>query len=129
MNKKIIINIIWLLHLLIVLLFFGLFLIPKLLWNNVIKFHFWYLIIIIFIQIIWGLIIYNKTKKIDIICPLTTLMQKLRGYEIKDKKNYNHSYIAELLNKLKIKVNYNIVSLLIFISIIIVFIQYILQNK
>ena len=128
MTKKILTNIIFWLHFPIVIIYFGLFFIPKSLWKDNITFHFWYVMIIFLIQIIWGTVIYPKTKKIEIICPLTTLMQRLRGYEIENERNYNHSFTSELLEKLKIKLKYNIVSVIIMFSILIVVIQYFFFN-
>ena len=63
-------------------------------------------------------------KKFDIICPLTTVMQYWRGYPCKDKRNYSHSFIAELSQKLRIKIHYKGVNIVLLITLIIVFIQY-----
>jgi len=112
------------LHLPLVIIWFFTFLIPLSLWPGRITFHFWYIAILLLIQLIWGILVYPKTKSIDFICPLTTLMQSLRGYKIKDKRNYNHSFIAELFERLKIKISFLWVDVLLFITFIIVSIQY-----
>ena len=69
---------------------------------------------------------FSQTRRIDIVCPLTTWMQHLRGYKIKDKRNYDHSYIAELLGKMGINVFYQYVSYAIFITAAVVTVQYVL---
>lgn len=115
------------LHLPIIIIWFGLFLIPKTIWPERIIFHFWYILIIMIIQLVWGFILYPKIKKITFICPLTTWSQYLRGYSIKDKRNYNHSFVRELLEKLNIKVSFKLINILLVITFVMVAIQYILK--
>ena len=123
-RKKLAIEILFWLHFPIVVIWFGLFAIPRFIWPNRVIFHFWFITGIMSIQLIWGLILIPYTKKVDIICPLTTWMQKLRGYPIKSKKNHNHSFIAELLQRLKIPINYKGVNILLIITLIIVTVRY-----
>ena len=40
-------------------------------------------------------------------------MQYSKGYKIKDKRNYNSSFIAELLEKLNIKVSFQLVNIIL----------------
>lgn len=119
------INIIFWLHLPLIIIWFGAFFIPLSFWPKRIIFHFWFIAIILIIQLIWGIILYPKTKKINFICPLTTLMQSLRGYKIKDKENYNHSFIAELLKKLKINASFFLVNVILIITFLIALWQYV----
>jgi hypothetical protein len=112
-------------HLPITIIWIGLFLIPLSVWPGRITFHFGYIFSIVLIQIIWGEMLYSKTKKIRIICPITTLMQSLRGYPIESKKNYDHSFVAEFFNRLRFKLGPRIVGILIWITLIIALIQYI----
>ena len=35
--------------------------------------------------------------KYRIVCPLTTWMQHVRGYKISDPKNFDHSFVRELI--------------------------------
>ena len=109
------------LHFPIVVLWFGLFAVPKSIWPGRVTFHFWFIVILLIMQLIWGSIL---RQKFDIICPLTTLMQYWRGYSYKNEKNYSHSFIAELSNKIKIKIHYKGVNVVLLITLIIVFIQY-----
>ena len=123
-KNNFLINFIFWLHLPLVVFWFGAFVIPLSIFPDRIYFHFWFIALLLILQFIWGIILYPKTKKIDLICPLTTLMQSLRGYQIKDKKNYNHSFIAELLAKLKINLSFFLVNILLLITFLIVFLQY-----
>lgn len=126
--RKAIIRLISLFHLFLVLLWIAMFFIPKSFWLEKVTFHFWYAMIVMGVQLLWGVIYFPITKRMDVICPVTTLMQWLRGYPLKSKKNYHHSYVAELLGKFKINVSYQFVNILIFISLVILFIQYFLLN-
>lgn len=128
MNKKWWIEIVFWIHLPIVILWFGLFAIPLSLWPSRITFHFWFIISIMVVQYLWGFSIYPQTKKIDNICPLTSLMQFLRGYPLNNKKNYEHSFIAELFERLNIRISYKAVSYLLLITLAIVAIQYFFSN-
>ena len=126
--KNFLIEVIFWSHLVIVLLWFGLFLIPTSFWQNKVTFHFWFIIIITTVQLLWGLALYRYTKKIDIICPLTSLMQWMRGFSLKTKENFGHSFIAEILERLGVKVSYNTINILLLISIIVVSVQYFFFN-
>jgi hypothetical protein len=117
-------EIVFWLHLPIVIIWFGTFFIPLSLWPKRIIFHFWYILIFLLLQLLWGIILYPKTKKGDFICPLTTLLQYLRGYPIESKKNYNHSFIAELLERFHIKISFQWVNIMLWITLTIVTIQY-----
>ena len=123
-KREVLTEIIFWLHLPIVILLFGLFFVPSSIWPGKITFHFWFFISIILIEFIWGLFYYPITKKIDIICPLTTLMQSLRGFYYKNKKNYGYSYNAELLSRLGIKISYKMVNIILIICLILVTLQY-----
>lgn len=122
MRNRLLATILFWLHLPIVVLWFGLFLVPKSIWAVKVSFHFWFIAGIMFIQLLWGIYL---TKKIDIICPLTTWMQYLRGYPRDSKKNYQHSYISELLQKLRIPVYYKGINILLLITLVLVTVQYI----
>ena len=119
--KKFWIEVLFWLHFPIVLLWFGLFVVPKSIWPGRVTFHFWYIISIMVVQFLWSVLVFHKP---DIICPLTTLMQKLRGYPLASKGNYGHSYIAELIDRLGIKVRYGWINALLVATLIIVTIQY-----
>ena len=111
-------------HLPIVLIWFGAFFIPLSLWPNRVTFHFWYILILLSLQFLWGVILYPKTGRVDFICPFTTILQSLRGYPIESKKNYNHSFIAEFLERFNIKISFRWVNIMLWITFIMVSIQY-----
>ena len=128
MNKKwkeFLTELVFWLHLPIVLVLFGLFFVPKSVWSGKVVFHFWFVITVLVVEFLWGLALYRYTHKIDIICPLTTLMQWLRGYPIDSPQNYGHSYIAELLSRIKVKVSYNTVNIILYITLGAVVLEYI----
>ena len=112
-------------HLPIVIIWFGTFFIPLSVWPKRITFHFWYILIFLLVQLAWGIMLYPKIKKVDFICPLTTLLQYLRGYPIANKNNYNHSFIAELLTRFHIKISFMWVNSILWLTFVIVTIQYI----
>ena len=51
-------------------------------------------------------------------------MQWLRGYPLKSKKNYDHSFIAETLDKFRIKIHYKGVNIALIVTLILVVVQY-----
>ena len=132
-TKKFLANIVFWLHLPIVLLLFGLFFVPRSLWPGRVAFHFWFVVGLLTINISWGFFMYRYTKKIDQSCPLTTLMQWLRGHPIDSPENYKHSYIAELLEKINAllgrkdaKFSKNTITILFYSALIGTVIEYIL---
>jgi len=120
-KNKILIEFLFWLHLPIVIIWFGLFIVPKSIFPSRVIFHFWYIAGIMLIQFIWSLIVF---RRINIICPLTTWIQYLRGFSLQNKNNFNHSFIAELLQRLKLEVDSKFVSILLIITLIIVSIQF-----
>lgn len=115
------------LHLPIVLALFGFFFIPPSLWPGRITFHFWYFAGVTVVQLLWGIILFPYTKRVTLICPLTTALQSQRGFPLGDPRNYNHSFIAELVARLHLKVSFQAVNVLLLILLVIVTIQYIVQ--
>ena len=126
MVKKVWIEIVFWLHLPIVLLWFGLFLVPKSLWGGVVVFHFWYIVSIMFVQFLWGLTFWPMIHRGDIICPITTLMQSMRGYPRISEKNYGHSFIAEFCERIGVRLNYKGVNAVLFVTLVLVFVRYFL---
>ncbi len=114
-------EIVFWLHLPIVIVLIGLIFIPTSLWPGRVVFHFWYTVGIIGIQLIFSILV---LKRVDIICPLTTLMQRLRGYPIKSEKNYKHSYFAELSQKLHLRISYKTVKIMVLLLLILVTTQF-----
>ncbi len=101
-TSKWLINILFFTHLTIIISWFGLFFIFFNFWPKIFLFYVRFTLIIIFLQFSWAFMVF---KKIDMICPLTTWVQHLRWYKIIDEKNYKHSFVAEILQKLKINIS------------------------
>lgn len=98
------------LHLPVVILYFGLLFVPLSAWPEKVVFHFWVFVIIVGAEVLWGLYMRRNSRKMDIVCPLTSWMQFLRGYRLSDVRNYGHSYIAELLGVFGFRVRYSVVN-------------------
>lgn len=121
-------KIIFLVHVVIVLVWWGLFFVPASHWPEKIIFHFYLTMIIVTHQIIWGFLILPWTGKYRIVCILTTLTQLLRGQSISDDRNYDHSFTRELLGKVRIKkLPHRFSAMMAFVILIIVSIQYFSQ--
>ena len=126
-SKEWLISTIYWIHLPFVLIWIGLFFVPSSAWGYKISFHFWYAISLTVIQFLWGLCIFSYTKKIGIICPLTSLMQYLRGYTLNSPKNYSHTYVAEVSNRLSVKINDKAVNILTLVTLGVIILQYYFQ--
>ncbi len=124
MKKSWLIDFLFIIHFPIVLVYFGLFFVPTAVWADRAIFHFWYFVLVMSIELIWGILIYPYTKRIDIVCPLTTLMQYLRGFAVSDERNYDHSYISELFSRFGIKIAYKYVSYSLFLAGVLIAINY-----
>ena len=125
MKKTLWVNIVFWLHLPIVVIWFGLFLVPLSLWPEKITFHFWYITSLMALQFLWAIFVFHKR---DVICPLTTLMQYLRGYPLASKGNYTHSYIAELIDRMGLKISYKLINVILLTSLLLVTFQYFFFN-
>ena len=126
-NKEWLISFIYWIHLPFVLIWIGLFFVPSSAWSYKISFHFWYALSLTIIQFLWGMYIFLFTKKIGIICPLTSLMQYLRGYHFRSPKNYSHTYISEVSNRLHIKISDKAVNILTLATFGIIILQFVFQ--
>lgn len=92
-------DILFWMHVVIVFVWLGLFLVPISIWNDRITYHFYLNATIVGHQLLWGLMIKPWTQKFRMVCILTTPMQLLRGDKISDPKNYDHSFFKELAGK------------------------------
>lgn len=111
-------------HFALVTVWYGLFLVPTSLWAGKITFHFWFILIATLVQFGWGFVLLPITKKYKMICPLTTLMQVLRGYPIADERNNHHSCIKEFFHRIGKPVPKKAVTMSTFISLGAVTLQY-----
>jgi len=121
-------KIVFLIHVLIIVVWWGLFFVPVYYWPKKINFHFYLTLFIVIQQIMWGFLIIPWTKKYRMVCFFTTLTQLLRGQSISDDKNYDHSFTRELLGKFGIKrLPHRFSAYLALFILMIVSIQYFLQ--
>ena len=127
-KRKNIAEIIFWIHFVIILPWLGLFLVPKSLWPAKVTFHFWYLVVIVSSEALWGLYLYSKIEGFNLICPVTSLMQHLRGYPAWHKKNYNHYFVSEFINRFKLGISYSLVRASSWIATVAVAVQYFLFN-
>lgn len=121
MNKHTKLKILHIVHFPFLFIWFGLFLIPSSVWNGRIEFQFWYALTLAIGQYVWGMIVF---KKFASICPLTTWMQELRGYDRQDPLNYEHSYIQEQLGMMNIPIGKKALGTILQISFVAILLQY-----
>ena len=100
------------------------FFIPLSTWPQRIQFHFWYTVVQIVSQFLMGFILMPKMKKFRIVCPLTTWMQKIRGFNSSDKLNFDHSFVREFAKRFNLKLPYGSVAVIIYITFFIVALQF-----
>lgn len=124
MSKKFFAEVIFWTHVLIVGFWYALFLVPTSIWAEKITFHFYFTLGIVGHQFLWGAVIMPWTKKYRMVCALTTPMQILRGQSISDPKNYDHSFTAEFLKRRGISVPHKASTILTFIVLTVVTIQF-----
>lgn len=122
-NSSVITFLFWV-HIVIVAVLFGLLLIPKVVWEEVAVFHLWYVVSILSLELLWGLVMFYYSKRMDIVCFLTSIMQYLRGYKLSDRRNYDHSFIAEFLEKMGFRVSYRSVNVVLLLLLCVVSIRY-----
>ena len=125
MNKLLEFTTYWV-HIFFILSVILIFFIPLSVWPDKLAFHFWYMLRIIGSEVLWGLVMFPKTKKFNLICPLTTIMQHARGFPLDNARNYKHSFIAELLESAGMKVSFGAVSLFLLVLLGIITLRYVL---
>lgn len=80
-----------------------------------IPFHLWFTAGIVVHWVISGLAVRIMwSKSFGLVCPLTLLVQYLRGIPFYKKENYRHSFVQELLERLGWKVSIKIITTTIF---------------
>ncbi len=118
--RKFITEFLFWMHAVIMAVLVLLFFIPQSLWSGKIFFHLCYISAVVASEIIMGLILSPVMGKFRIVCPLTTVMQQMRGVSYKSPDNYNHSFVREFARRFNIKIPYGFVGALIFLSLAIV---------
>ncbi|MDP2637990.1 MAG: hypothetical protein Q8P26_02935 [Candidatus Levybacteria bacterium] len=117
-------NIIFWMHFIIGSIWLGLFLVPSSMWHDKITFHFYFTILLVTHQFLWGWFLMRWTRKFRMVCVLTTPMQILRGEKISDPKNYDHSFLNEIMGKNGFKVPHAFSTLLTFSALGLIIYQY-----
>lgn len=125
-SRQIIGEIIYYVHLPVFVLWVVLFFIPVSWWPGRVWFHFWFLIITVAVEVVSGLAYIPVSGRFDLICPLTLLMQILRGYGFNDVQTYKHSFITEFSERLWFRLSKKTVTILIILSIVLVSCQFFL---
>lgn len=123
-TRLVLANILFWLHFIIGTVWLGLFLVPSSVWYDKIAFHFYLTLIIVAHQFIWGLMLMPWTRKFRMVCLLTTPMQLLRGLEISDPKNYDHSFFNEIMGKNGIKIPHAVSTLITFSALALITLQF-----
>ena len=108
-------------HFPICVFWFALFFIPVSFWPGRIAFQFWYAMGMVGLEFVWGALVFKKAAPI---CPLTTWMQSIRGYPLKDKRNYLHSYFYEIFHRFKIPMTKGQVEALLKTTFVLIIVQY-----
>lgn len=113
------------LHLPIVLLWLGLFFVPESIVPGKTVFHFWFIAIVFASQMLWGLALIPIRKRFGAgVCPLTTLTQWTRGYAITDKRNYDHTFLEELMRRWHLGISARIRQVILYSTLILIIIEY-----
>lgn len=112
------------LHIPIFVLWVALFFVPQSVWTGRVAFHFYYIMSIIVAEIVCGLIYVPIVKSFDIICPLTLLVQVLRGFRYDDPSAYHVSFIVELFERFHIRIPKSIITILIAVTSLLVSAQF-----
>lgn len=123
-TKLFLANLLFWIHFITVTIWFGLFLVPSSVWHDKIIFHFYLTILIVGHQLLWGLILMPWTHKFRMVCVLTTPMQLLRGQKISDPKNYDQTWLKEVIGKQGVKIPHTFSTIITFSAVILVTLQF-----
>ena len=126
--RKVVSEITLWLHLLIVLILFLMFFIPTSIWPERPLVHFYVMALIILSDLIFGVIYYMYKNYFTLVCPLTLIMQRIRGYKFSDEKNYKYSFVKEVGGRLGFKVNRLFALFLLIFIFVLTLINYIVYN-
>ncbi|MCH7605082.1 hypothetical protein IID24_03800 [Patescibacteria group bacterium] len=97
--RNFIADIIFWLHAVVLLFWWGLFFVPTGMWASKISFHFFFTVGIVGHQFLWGAMTMPWTKKYQMTCILTTIMQWVRGEKLSDERNYRHVWTKEFFRR------------------------------
>ncbi len=123
MLRRLLAEIAYWLHAVIMVVWFGLFFIPRSVWSGVIAFHFWYILIMVLSELAWGVAIIPVIHRYRPTCLLTSFMQWLRGIPLRDPRNHDHSFVREFVQRTGISIPNGVVAFLIYLSLAIAAVQ------
>ncbi len=127
--RKILGEILFWLHLPVVLVWIGFFFFPQAWWGGKVSFHFWFIIIVFASQVLWGITMMPIRKRFGMgVCPLTTLTQYVRGFPISDLRNYNHTFIVEFCERLQIRLRSSLLNTLLVSTLVAVSVQFLIET-
>ena len=118
------------LHLPVVLVWIGLFFFPQAWWEDKVSFHFWFIITVFASQVLWGIAMISVRKRFGAgVCLLTTLTQYVRGFSISDPRNYNHTFIIEFCERFRIRLHDSVLNTLLVSTLVAVGVQFLIETK
>ena len=118
------VRLLWALHLMIVVTLLGLFFVPKSLVPQINSIHLSYTLWVALSQAFWGVLMIKIKKRFTIVCPLTTMMQYLRGYSPTDARNYEHSFIVEFLDRYNSSLTHKTINIMMYVILGLVVARY-----
>ncbi len=120
------IKILWWSHLLVVLGLYALFFIPTLIVPLIATVHLYYMLWIALTQAFWGIMMRKFRGNVALVCPMTTLMQHLRGYPPSDFRNHSHSFVVEVMEHFDIKWKFSTINYMMLVTIVLVVVRFII---
>ncbi len=112
-------------HVLIVIPIVGLLFVPKSLVPSIESLHFFYVLSIVVVQGSWGAIMYLfNGGHYRNVCPVTTVMQSVRGHKLNDPKNYTHSFISEFFGRYKLRISSAGVNYMLLVMVAVVVVRF-----
>ena len=125
-EDSLVIRALWWSHLVVVILLYVLFFIPESIVPQIASIHLYYMLWIALAQAFWGIIMTKFRGAFALVCPMTTLMQYLRGYPPSDSRNHSHSFVVEFMKHLGAEWNFKLINNIMIVTIIAVVIRYVL---
>ncbi len=93
-------------------------------WPERVAVHFYFIVIMVGFQVIGGLMYYPVTGSLSLVCPLTVLMQYVRGNRLDDPLCYRYSFVLEFFQRLHLSPRKKSVTVVVIFSVILVSVQY-----
>ncbi len=119
------IKMLWWSHLLVVLGLYVLFFIPKSIVPLIATIHLYYMLWVALSQGFWGIIMMKFRGNFALVCPMTTLMQHLRGYPPTDARNHSHSYVVEVMEHFDVKWKFSTINYMMLVTMVLVIVRFV----